>query len=538
MEDSDKKSKCEITRRDALKYYGMALGGMAIGGHAINALAGNKSSCTTETCNADGCPTGECVYPPNEQDTQKYTYFSNLDEISFIDDTYSYIPPAANEMRITFMGSTIPPELRQSQKMMSVFVEVGDANGVGDQFVFDCGSGVCSNYNSMGVSFGKMNKIFLTHLHGDHMSDLTHIYCFGAVSDRKSPLFVWGGGPSGVPDPKNPRLLYNDGVKAFCGHLREACRWHSESQSFISTSYEGYEPPTRKSWGLPCNPVPVSDDSRYDGYAMIPIELDWTKYGRKKDDNIAYYNKASGVKITHFPVIHTRKGSVGYKLEWNGLSMVYTGDTKPEIHSISQASGVDVFIHEMNPPAEVWTFKNLGLSAPLEGNDDFDEAVDYTQMVQNSSHTTQGAFGHLLSRINTPPRLSVATHFPVADDMVKCALASVQAHCPWVVFDENNPSSSNMIWSFDRMVITVTKESIVQNKGVVSDFAFQAPVSSPDNQNTPKYWTYETDDSGNIVYENGKPVKIGDPYAQIDTSTQIPSCDDGDGNCNYRDDGY
>jgi len=57
------------------------------------------------------------------------------------------------------------------------------------------------------------------------------------------------------------------------------------------------------------------------------------------------------VKITHFPVVHCRKGSLGYKLEWNGLSLVYTSDTKPERNCIAAArnerKGVDVFIHEM-----------------------------------------------------------------------------------------------------------------------------------------------------------------------------------------------
>ena len=31
-------------------------------------------------------------------------------------------------------------------------------------------------------------------------------------------------------------------------------------------------------------------------------------------------NKRTGVKITHFPVIHARKGSIGYKLEWTPRS--------------------------------------------------------------------------------------------------------------------------------------------------------------------------------------------------------------------------
>jgi ribonuclease Z len=471
----------------------------------------------------------------------QYSYYNSLptwypkvgDPPNGIPETY--IPPKSNEMRITFMGSNIPNQLRKAQQMMSIFVEVGDALGKADQFVFDCGSGVCTNYNAMGISFGRMDKIFLTHLHGDHISDLTHIYCFGAVADRKSPLFVFGSSPSKVKSPRPPRRLYDDGIKAFCKNLREACRWHSESQSFISTSYESYEPPTRLSWGLPHDPRPVSDDPPDGGYAIIPIELDWKKYGKVEGDNVAYHNPDTGVKITHFPVIHTRKGSVGYKLEWNGLSMIYTGDTKPEYHSVNQAAGVNVFIHEMNPPAEVWAFKNMGLYEPPHTDwptyDSFPGVVDFAKMVQNSSHTPQGAFGYLLSLINPPPQLTVATHFPVADDMVECALKSVKEHCDWVEFDKENPNDGNFTWSFDLMVIKVfqdggEKASIEQYQADVSDFTFQAVGPQElqhDDLNPPKY----CDSDGN-----------GDPYAQIDTSTEIPSCDDGGENCNYREDGY
>ena len=61
--------------------------------------------------------------------------------------------------------------------------------------------GVCANYNAMKVGYRKMDKVFLNHLHGDHMSDLVHIYCFGPSGDRKSPLYVWGPSASGVKNP-------------------------------------------------------------------------------------------------------------------------------------------------------------------------------------------------------------------------------------------------------------------------------------------------------------------------------------------------
>jgi ribonuclease Z len=499
-----------LTRRDALKLSGMTLGGLAAGSRVATGRAPEPIECTGGPC-------------PSGYDTRKYTYGDNLP--TFRPWSYDYKGDVTgtkldkDEMRITFMGSTIPPS-RRAQQEMSVFVEVGwdDAtNAPVDHFIFDCGSGVSANYSSAGVGYGRMDKIFLNHLHGDHMSDLSHIYCFGPSGDRISPLYVWGPGPSGVKSPRPPRRLYDDGTKAFCRGLREAMRWHSESFGFQQTSYDGYERPTRESWGLPCDPVPVGDDSPDDGYAIVPIELPWRNYGRVPGDNVAYHNEANGAKVTHFPVIHCRQGSVGYKLEWNGLTMIYTSDTKPEKLSIAEAvnqgRGVDVFIHEMVVPPEVWAYKNMGLPGPLSG-DVWDKTVNRMKEVQASSHTPQGAFGYLLSRIQPRPRLAVATHFPVADDTVHCALESVRRHCDWIEWDESR-AVGNLTWSCDLMMLRVFPNRIQQLKAEVNDFCYSPPVHLPcgsEDLDSPKY---------------------ASPMDQLDTTTQIEP-----GPYTYCEDGY
>jgi len=547
------KSKNErLTRRDMLKLSGFALGGFALAGTTIGSQMDKVP--TSDTCKTDcTCPDGPTCDWTDLASSQRYTYYEKLPEFYPFRDPPGVFPPAGplnttireqgpDEMRITFMGSSVPPMQRKVGQMMSVFVEVGwdpDRQMPLDNFVFDCGSGVTTNYASMNVSLGRMNKVFVNHLHGDHMGDMTHIYCFGPGSDRLSPLYVWGPGPSGVKAPERsgwvPRY-YKDGTQAFCEHLREACRWHSESFSFLQTSYTpsgGWPSPQelQAAWGLPSLPVPVSDDPPNDGYALIPFELTLENYWAGK--NIAYDNKSTGVKITYFPVIHARKGSLGYKLEWTPpvpgartLSMIYTSDTKPEELSIEQAKnngqGVDVFIHEMSPAAQIWAMKGINATVPPDPES---PVVQNTAMVQNSSHTPQGAFGYMLSRVVPRPRLTVAAHFPVADDTVACAMKSVIEHCP-DAYQVNMPQAGTRItWPLDLMVISVSGDQILEQKGVVSSFNNSATIQPiPSGQkNPPKY----RDANG-----------YGDPYAQIETSTAIDPCDCDTGECHYRVDGY
>ncbi len=516
-----------FTRRNTLKLSGLALGGLAVGGAAEPQGRGKGQ-----------CEVGHCY--PTSYETDAYTYAQKLPAF----DPLTPLDP--DEMRISFMGSAVPPTSR-AQNMMSIFVQVGS----GDQAIFDCGSGVCANYNAMGVRWAQMDKIFITHLHGDHMSDLSYIYQSGPQADRKTPLFVFGPGPSGFvwpgPDPEHPTYPYgtfDDGTKTFCEMLRAMLRWQSEGFCFQGTGLNEHAPGhldksrLRGQWGLPVDPEPVRDPrapwvARYnepdyvddfnDGYAVVPIEL---RYGTK--GGVAYHNASTGLKITHFPVVHTRCGAVGYKLEWNDLSMIYTGDTKPEWNCIRQASGtkpLDVFIHEMAVPPEIWAMKLRGLTEPgAEDDPEWVAVVDWTKRVQDSSHTPQGAFGHVLGRIDPRPRLTVPTHFPVSDDTVACALKSVQAHVPDI-----GRLGEQITWSFDLMVLRVYKDRILQRKAAVSDHSIvdhTVPIPAGD-QAAPKYYQYDA--SGN---------RVPNPTGQIDLSETIPATDPVTGEVNYREDGY
>ncbi len=511
-----------ITRRHMLKGTGLALGGAAI---AASGLARGAD----QTCGAEGaCTTA---------DYQEY-----VPDAGVLDLTKGPLPPPGkDELRVTFLGSGFPPP-RPGQKQMSVFVEVGPSSGTDpDQFVFDCGSGVVANYVGMGITYGRMDKIFINHLHGDHMGDLATIYCFGPAGDRKKPLYVWGPGPSGVQSPrppprphqgiKAPSRIYDDGTKAFCRNFREACRWHTESFSFLETSMQGTTLPTRETWGLPCDPVPVGDDPPDDGYALVPIELDWRTEG-----GVAYHNRNTGVRITHFPVVHSRRGSVGYKLEWNGRTVIYTSDTRPERASIRAASGgapVDLFIHEMNVPPEIMAMRSLGLTSlppPKQYEAVFKLLLDSYALVWENSHTTQGAFGYLLSQIEPyRPRLAVATHFPIARDTVECAFQSVQKHVRGIQMlgSAGVKSGEYITWSNDFMVLTVSGDgTITQQVAKVNPFVTlvtggSAASGEVPRYKVPKYWTWQRDASGNVVYVDGQPVPVGDPHYQNDLTNEI-----------------
>lgn len=459
----------DISRRDLLKLSGMAVGAAALGSTlsgCSNAHAAGNSS-------------------------QKNSLLAGLDP---------YIPGTEtlddNEMRITFLGTSCIPMI--SQAAVSVFVELGKTGC----FVFDMGTGSMIKYWAMGISMDKLSKIFLAHLHADHMGDLPFVYGFGPSYGRVWPLYIWGPGDSGCTytEPGGQGRTfgpYADGTKAYCNALKQMMVWHNESQSFLSTSYSGYTPPY------------YDPHQMTDAYDLVPFELDWRKTGKDSTgkpngDNVAY--NQDGVKITHFPAVHTREGSVSYKLEWTTpsgqvLSMIYAGDTKPNQYMIDQAlPGVDVLIHEIVMPADVWVSK-MGIDPVANPN-----AVQQAQNVQDSSHTPQKAYGYILDQIKQngkAPTLAVGTHFQATDDTINAALKDIRTWYP----------TGDVTIASDTMVLNVKKNAPVrQRRGVVSNYTWPQTVLAPGRTyNTPKYWKFDP--------TTGLPT--GDPAAQLDPQAKV-----------------
>ncbi len=97
-----------------------------------------------------------------------------------------------------------------------------------------------------------------------------------------------------------------------------------------------------------------------DSMKIIAHEFDYSK-------TQTIYNE-NDVKVSSFPVVHAASGAVGYRVDFAGLSFVYSGDTCacwPLVRACE--GGVDRLIDECFPPAAVLA----AASRPLHraGND-------------------------------------------------------------------------------------------------------------------------------------------------------------------------
>jgi len=265
-------------------------------------------------------------------------------------------PIEDGELRVTVLGSGNPWPTR-AQASASVLVEVG--NPQHDIFVFDLGAGSLSNFATLKLPVNQLNKVFITHLHADHMGDiLTLSGSYSKVGRADGPVYVWG--PSGT----EPRL----GTKHFCEAIQEALAWDEEAQ---------------RGTGNP------------ESMKVVGSEFDYSKTQVIYDQN--------GVKVTAFPVVHCISGAVGYRLDFGGLSFAFSGDTRPCWPLVKACEGVDVLLHECFPPAAVLAAVS-GLS------------IERATIALNAIHTSPKAAGKVFSLVK--PRLAGLTHTLLSPQVV------------------------------------------------------------------------------------------------------------------------
>jgi ribonuclease Z len=117
-------------------------------------------------------------------------------------------------------------------------------------------------------------------------------------------------------------------------------------------------------------------------------EFDYKQTGVVYDRN--------GVVIKSFPAVHIYDGPVSYRLEWNGLTFVFSGDTTPSQFFVDNAKGADLLIHEC--------FNTVTQLIERSG---YDEKT--ARAVGTMVHTAPNEAGQVLALVK--PRLAVVYHF-------------------------------------------------------------------------------------------------------------------------------
>ena len=237
-------------------------------------------------------------------------------------------------IRVILLG-TGTPAVRAERMGPSLLVQAGTST-----MLFDAGRGTALRLQQAGVSFSDVNRIFLTHLHSDHLIGLDDVWLSRWLLGRQdTPLQIWG--PSGS--------------QSLMASLREAFRYdlHIRSSYLLELPFEGAQA------------------------SVVEIEEG------------TIYNDG-GVTVRAFEVDHSPiEPAFGYRIDYRGRSVGFSGDTVYSDNLIENLRGVDLLIHE------------VAFADEEERRNDFQRDVVGT-------HTTPRIAGRVFQA--TTPTLAVYTH--------------------------------------------------------------------------------------------------------------------------------
>ena len=172
-------------------------------------------------------------------------------------------------------------------------------------FVFDAGSGSIRKLMRMGFPMEKVQAVFLTHLHSDHIDGLGELMLQAWIAgSRGTPLPIYGpAGTDQVIAGFKQAYTIDEGFRV---------RHHGEK---------------------------IANPAGYGGAANIIALPDGT-------DSQVVYDK-DGVRITVICVNHAPVApAFGYRIDYKGRSLALSGDTVYSPSFITASKGADVMFHD------------------------------------------------------------------------------------------------------------------------------------------------------------------------------------------------
>lgn len=256
----------------------------------------------------------------------------------------------AQDFTVTLLGTGGGPFPGIERFGSSTLVEVGD-----QRLVFDAGRGATIRLTQLGIPLSSVTAVFLTHLHSDHVNGLSDLWLTG-----------WLGPPPFAPPRSIPFEVYGpSGTEDMMAHLEEAFAADVRARSADGD-------PTRTAAAV----------KAYDVAQGVIYEHD-------------------GVRVSAFDVDHTITPSLGYRIDYEGHSVVLSGDTRFSKNLVEHADRADVLIHEV-------------IAVPSEARAQIVGGLTQSERGQNAlnAHTSPEDAGRVFSETGT--HLAVYNHIIIA----------------------------------------------------------------------------------------------------------------------------
>ncbi|MHB1440216.1 MAG: ribonuclease Z [Cuniculiplasma sp.] len=230
--------------------------------------------------------------------------------------------PMASSFKITFLGTggswPFP-----GRSLPSIILQMDDYI-----CMFDCGEGTQKQIMKSGISFMKIDSIFLTHFHGDHFLGILGLIQSMSFNGREKPLKVFG--PPGAISVLSRAFNVGYFSLGFEIEINEIPFGGSVETGFFRIDTLKADHP------VPAVSYKVTEND------MVKIDPEKAKLLGIPSEKLEKIRKNGSINLDG-RIITLNEISGGIK---KGRSMVYSGDTRPNPNMPEFAKGVDVLIHD------------------------------------------------------------------------------------------------------------------------------------------------------------------------------------------------
>jgi ribonuclease Z len=245
-------------------------------------------------------------------------------------------------IRVTFLGTagSVPTQRRS---LPAVLVKRQN-----EQLMFDCGEGAQRQIVKAKVGIHKVTKIFISHMHGDHVLGLPGLVQTMALMDRQKTLEIYGP----------------EGIKQFLECVRETLQFGS---TFPVEIHEIYDE------GAVCDEKDYVIEAARSNHVIPSLAyafVEKPRPGKFYPEKVRALDVPEGElwsKLQHGDAVKLPNGQVISPTDVigpprKGRKIVYTGDTRPFKGFAKFATDADLIVHEA-------TFDDsLGEKAELDGH--------------------------------------------------------------------------------------------------------------------------------------------------------------------------
>ncbi|MCL5440852.1 MAG: ribonuclease Z [Candidatus Marsarchaeota archaeon] len=231
-------------------------------------------------------------------------------------------------MKITFLGTSGSTPTRE-RSLPSVAIE-----REGSIFLFDCGEGTQMRLIQDSVNMSKIDAVFITHIHGDHVIGIAGLMRTLALNKRTRPLRIY------IPEG------YEKGVKELIGFDRAVMGYE-----IIINGIKGGE--VFSGEGFSVSAFRLKHSVKCYGYALR--EEDRIRFVKERCKKLGMKGKmfAEILKKGHIKINgkDIKVGEITYTEK--GRKIVYASDTRPAATTVAAAIGADILIHEATYGSEL-----------------------------------------------------------------------------------------------------------------------------------------------------------------------------------------